>query len=149
MRLFNKCFAAAAVGLLIVITTAKADEGLSADNVGGFLSGNDLHEKCLQSRNPHHRWHMWSSGMLYGFVSGQVDGVYIVEYGKPLDERVVLPAGVSVRSITELLCDFISENPEKRHLHSGVLFWTAMDEAYDVAPKGAGWAEIPASEWKF
>lgn len=109
------------VALTLVLFTAVmlVGGGMPTASAGGgqrFLTGNDLHQKCLDR-----------SAQLY--VLGVFDALSIAEGGI---SNVVLcvPTSVVSTQISDIACKFISENPASRHLNASALVARSIHLAY-------------------
>ena len=80
-----------------------------------FFSGNDLHER-LNSENVVNR----SIGL--GFVAGIVDA--------HIDVSICAPESVQLRQAVDIVKQWLTNNPDKRHLSAALLTYHALRQVW-------------------
>ncbi len=81
-----------------------------------FVKGNDIIKWCEDTpRNG-----------AFGFVTGAIESTQALGPDLPY----CLPRAATLRQATDVVCNYLEDNPADRHLPAGVLTMTALSEAW-------------------
>jgi hypothetical protein len=92
-----------AVSMLIQPGYARAE--------AGFISGNQLHEYCQKYD---------ARQFVYGYIASVADS----------DKFLCAPPGVTVQQLADVVCRYLSDHPEKRHLTGASLAFGALNASF-------------------
>jgi hypothetical protein len=108
-------YATALFGLAIVLASIAVASAESMDKSRYYTDGNKLHKFCTDASSK-----SWLCG---GYIMGVADTLL-------QDDRICVADTVTTQQIVDIAANFLSTNPEMRHLPATVMVRTALQRAY-------------------
>jgi Rap1a immunity proteins len=108
--------AALTLAVLTTEATAQSSSSTTKEQEGqGYATADMLYEWCQQE----------PAKALY-YVSGALDALMMNTKNLPM----CIPAGSTVAQARDIVCNYLRDNPAKRHYHPASLVWHAQSQAW-------------------